>query len=199
MTFPLLILAANVILSIACFNNQELFYKLDFQPYEIIRKKEWYRFITHAFLHADFTHLAVNMYVLYFFGEAVYEAFIYFFQDQGLVFFLVLYLGGILFSAIPGFAKNRENYAYHAVGASGAVSAVVYAFIVMFPFNKMSLLFIPINFPAWVFGIGYLALEIYLDKNSKSNIAHSAHYFGGIYGLILTVLLHPEFVLKYFM
>jgi membrane associated rhomboid family serine protease len=82
--------------------------------------------------------------------------------------------------------------------ASGAVSAVVYAFIVMFPFNKMSLLFIPIEFPAWVFGIGYLALEIYLDKNSKSNIAHSAHYFGGIYGLILTILLHPEFVLKYF-
>ena len=102
MTFPLLILAANVILSIACFNNQELFYKLDFQPYEILRKKEWYRFITHAFMHADYTHLAVNMYVLYFFGESVYEAYTYYFQDQGLVFFVLLYFGGILFSSIPG-------------------------------------------------------------------------------------------------
>ncbi|MDP4662263.1 MAG: rhomboid family intramembrane serine protease [Salibacteraceae bacterium] len=198
MTFPLIILAANVLLSVTCFYNRDLFYKLDFQPYEIDRKNEWYRFITHAFLHADFTHLAVNMYVLYYFGNSVFEAYDYYFQGNGLIYFGLLYLGGILFSAIPGYTQNRSNYAYHAVGASGAVSAVVYAFIVMFPFAEMNLMFIPIDFPAWVFGIGYLALEIYLDKNSKSNIAHSAHYFGGIYGLLLTIFLHPEFILKYF-
>lgn len=198
MTITIILIALNAIVSLACFSNRELFYKLDFQPYSIEKNKEWHRFITHAFVHADFTHLLVNMYVLYNFGDTVLSAFGYYLGSKGTFYFTLLYLGGILFSTIPGYARNRDNYHYHGVGASGAVSAVVYAFIVMFPTQSLRFIFIPIDIPAWLFGLGYLVLEYYLDKNSKSHIAHSAHYFGALFGAILTFALHPDFILKYF-
>lgn len=197
MTIPMILIALNVVVSLLCFSNRDLFFKLDFQPYSIVRNKEWHRFVTHAFVHADFTHLLVNMYVLYNFSNTVYDAYGYYLGPKGTFYFSLLYLGGILFSTIPGFARHRENYSYHGVGASGAVSAVVYAFIVMFPTQSLRFILIPIDIPAWVFGIGYLILEYYLDKNSKSHIAHSAHYFGALFGVIMTVAINPDFVLKY--
>ncbi|MBT3648091.1 MAG: rhomboid family intramembrane serine protease [Flavobacteriales bacterium] len=197
MSFTLFIVLANALVSITALNNRDLFLKLDFQPYLIQRNNQWYRFISHAFVHADWGHLAVNMYVLYQFGKLVETYYEQLFPGMWQVYFVLLYLGGILFSTIPGYARNKENFNYHGVGASGAVSAVVFSFILMEPMAPLGIIFIPISMPAIVFGLLYLALEVYLDRNRKSNIAHSAHYFGGLFGVVFTVLIEPELVLQY--
>ena len=190
MTLSLLLLAANVLISITCFRNRELFFKLDFQPYMVVRNNQWYRFISHAFVHADGYHLVVNMYVLYAFGKLVESGFAEHFGQMAVPYFVLLYVGGILFSSIPGFVRNRENYNYHGVGASGAVSAIVFAFILMEPFAPLSLIFIPF------FGL-YLVYEVYMDRNRQSNIAHSAHYFGAIFGIVFTAAMKPDLILQY--
>ena len=197
MSFTLFIVLANALVSITALNNRDLFLKLDFQPYLIQRNNQWYRFISHAFVHADWGHLSVNMYVLYQFGKLVETYYEQLFPGMWQVYFVLLYLGGILFSTIPGYARNKENFNYHGVGASGAVSAVVFSFILMEPMAPLGIIFIPISMPAIVFGLLYLALEVYLDRNRKSNIAHSAHYFGGLFGVVFTVLIEPELVLQY--
>jgi membrane associated rhomboid family serine protease len=198
MTITLFILVGCVLASVSAFNNRDIFMKLDFQPYMIDRHKQWYRFLSHAFIHADWGHLVVNMFVLYQFGRMVEWQFEMLFPGKWPVYFVVLYLGGILFSSIPGYVRNRENYAYHGVGASGAVSAVVYAFILIEPTAPLGIILIPIHLPAWIFGLLYLGVEYYLDKNSNSRIAHSAHYFGAIYGLIFTFVLEPQLLLRFF-
>lgn len=198
MSITLILLILCVLLSVSAFNNRTLFFRLDFQPYMIDQKKEWYRFMSHAFIHADWGHLVINMFVLYQFGKFVEGSFAALFPDKWILYYLLLYVGGILFATLPGYARNRNNYAYHGVGASGAVSAVVYAFILIEPTAPLGILFIPISLPAWVFGLLYLGLEYYLDKNSKSHIAHSAHYFGAIYGVVLTFILEPQLLLRFF-
>lgn len=199
MSITFFILIANLIVSITAFQNREFFFKVDFQPYMIERKKQWYRFITHAFTHADGFHLIVNMYVFYTFGKTVEAQFEMLFGGRWIAYFLLLYLGGILFSTIPGYARNRNNYNYHAVGASGAVSAVVFAYILINPMNKLGLIFIPgLGIPAILFGLLYLVYEIYMDRNRKGPIAHSAHYFGAIFGLVYTAMLKPELILRFF-
>ncbi|NQV52433.1 MAG: rhomboid family intramembrane serine protease [Flavobacteriales bacterium] len=198
MSITLVILVACVLASVSAFNNRDIFFKLDFQPYMIDQRKQWYRFISHAFIHADWGHLVINMFVLYQFGKFVEGAFAALFPDKWVLYFLMLYVGGILFSTIPGYARNRKNYAYHGVGASGAVSAIVYAFILIDPMAPLGIFLIPFHIPAWIFGLLYLALEYYLDKNSKSHIAHSAHYFGAVFGLVFTFILEPQLLLRFF-
>ncbi len=199
MTITLILVIATVAISIPAFSNQELFYKLDLQPYMIQARKEYHRFITHAFLHADWGHLGINMYVLFTFGRLVEDGFSYHFGDRWMLYFSMLYLGGILFSTLPGFSRNKNNPSYHAVGASGAVSAIVYSFILMEPFQPLGLIIFPfLKLPAFVFGLLYLAAEVYLDRQGGSRIAHSAHYFGGIFGLIFTFILKPDFLFRIF-
>lgn len=199
MSITLLLIIATVALSVPAFNNQGLFYKLDLDAYQIHHRKEYHRFLSHAFLHADWGHLAVNMYVLYAFGRMVEDHFQYYFHGRWVLYYSMLYLGGILFSALPGFSRNKDNPSYHAVGASGAVSAIVFAFILIEPFGKLGLLLFPFfKLPAYAFGLIYLAAEIYLDRRGGSRIAHSAHYFGAIFGLILTFILKPDFLFRIF-
>lgn len=191
------ILIANIIVSVSCFQNRNLFFKLDFQPYLVKNKREWYRFITHAFVHADGFHLIVNMYVLYTFGKIVEYQYAQLFGSMWIEHFCILYLGGILFSTIPGYARNRDNYTYHGVGASGAVSALVFSFVLINPFESLSLVFLPFfGLPAWAFGLLYLIYEIYMDRNKKSPIAHSAHYFGAIFGVVFTAAMEPQLILR---
>lgn len=194
MSISLFILLANVLVSISALYNRDLFYKLDFQPYLIEEKKQWYRFVSHAFVHANWPHLIVNMWVLYLLGKDVEIGFRVQFGAQWIPYYLMLYFGGLLFSTIPGYARNRGNYHYHAVGASGAVSAIVFAYILLWPTSKLGFFFLP-SMPAIVFGAIYLALEIYMDRNRNSNIAHSAHYFGAIFGVVFTLALKPSLAL----
>ena len=198
MSMTLVILAACVLLSVACFNNRELFFKLDFQPYQIEQRREWYRFISHAFIHADWGHLVINMFVLYQFGRMVEFFYADLFYEKWPLYFGMLYLGGILFSTLPAYARHRSNYTYHGVGASGAVSAVVYAFILFEPMAPLGIIFIPIRIPAWIFGLLYLGVEYYLDRNSKSHIAHSAHFMGAVFGAVFTFILEPQLLFRFF-
>ena len=132
------------------------------------------------------------MYVLYAFGLNV-EAFFGSMNQIGVLYFVLLYLGGMVFATLPSIVKNRENPSYRSLGASGAVSAIVFAFIVLAPTAGMGLIFLPgISIPAFIFGILYLVAENYMSKKGNTNIAHEAHIAGAIFGLIFLAFFDFE-------
>lgn len=185
LSITLIIVAINVIVSLSAFNNQILKEQLIFSPYIVKHKKEWWRFITHAFIHADYLHLFFNMYVLYNFGELIENTLIYLYGNtSGSLYYIAMYLGGILFATIPSMRKHSDNIYYKSLGASGAVSSVLFAFIIFYPLQKLSLLFIPIGIPAFIFGALYIAFETYSNKKGRTNIAHDAHIAGAIFGVL---------------
>jgi membrane associated rhomboid family serine protease len=179
------------------FSDRILFAKLSFSPYEVKNSGQWYRAFSHAFIHADFTHLAMNMFVLWQFGEVLEKEFGYHFHEKGTLYFSVLYLGGILFATIISYSRHQNNPSYHSVGASGAVSAVVFSCIIMKPDMNLALFLFPIPIPGFIFGLLYMTAEIILDKRAKFNIAHDAHIMGALFGIIFTCLLDIE-ILKNF-
>jgi len=132
------------------------------------------------------------MFVFYSFGRLVSAYFEIVFAGKDIFYFLLLYFGGLLISAAPAFGKHKDNIYYNSVGASGAVSAIVFSSIVFDPMNKIYLFFIPIGIPAIIFGVLYLIYSAYMDKKAKDNIGHDAHFWGGIYGFVLTVALKPD-------
>lgn len=182
-----LLIAITCIVSFLAFNNQHLLDKLIFYPPAISQRREWYRFFTCGFIHADIGHLFFNMFTLFIFGreiESVFKA--VFGNGMGAAIYLFLYLGALFFCLLPTYNKNRENYHYRSLGASGAISAVVFAYMLINPMSYMGIIFIPLFMPAFLFGFIYIAISYYLDKKQAGNINHSAHLFGGFYGLIFT-------------
>ncbi len=191
MMFTYIIIAITVVVSYAAFSNATLMAKLQFNAAEIINRKEYYRLISHAFVHANWSHLIVNMLVLFFFGRAIEAYFNLFFGQRAVAYFLLLYIGGILFSNAWALIKHRNNYYYNAVGASGAVSAVLFCFIFFDPWEKLYFMFfIPI--PGIIFAIGYLVYSYYQGKKKTDNVAHDAHFLGAVFGFILPIILNPE-------
>lgn len=209
LSVTLVIVLATGIISFQAFSKRDLFYKLLFSPYQVKHSKQWYRFLTCGLVHAHWPHLLVNMFVLYSFAaiqldpyggkhglEADFMA--RFGAVKGLVFFVTLYIGGLLFSSLPALKKHGDNVTYNAVGASGAVSAVLYSAIVLNPFSELGLLILPgIRFPAILFGVLYLAYEWYMDKRSKDNVAHDAHFWGAIFGVTFTLLIDPQVAVEF--
>jgi membrane associated rhomboid family serine protease len=119
-------------------------------------------------------------------------------EGNGALLFIALYIGGVIFSSLPSYRKHLDNPSYNAIGASGATSAVLFAYVLMSPFQKLSLLFLPgIDFYAWIFGLLYLAYEYYMDKRSTDNVAHDAHFYGALYGILFTAALDPQLVLNF--
>jgi membrane associated rhomboid family serine protease len=190
------IIITTVLVSYVCFQNRDAMFRLHFSPDRINRHSEYYRFITYGFVHADWAHLIINMFVLYSFGSFVID-----FSGQvfryPLLFFSGLYFGAIIMSTIFSFFKHRNNYAYASVGASGAVSAIVFTSILFYPFGSIRMFLIPIDIPAWVFGFLYLIYSAVMAKRGKDNIGHDAHFFGALYGLAFPVILEPR-LLDYF-
>ena len=193
-----LILIATVIVSIMAFGNAELFNKLVFNAYNIKHRKESWRFVSYALVHSGWLHLLVNMWVLYSFGNNVEHTFLYMYGVKGRIYYLLLYAGGILFSTLYDYGKNKDNPYYNAVGASGAVSAVVFASILMYPNSGIYLFPIPFALPAWIFGLLYLAYSAYMAKNSRDNIGHTAHFWGAIFGIVFTVIAVPHVISNFF-
>lgn len=190
-----IIIGITCLVSIPAFQNRELFSRMLFSPTIIRSNKEWYRFITHALLHADFLHLAMNMYVLYMFGTMVEEIFIgEFGTTKGETYFFLLYLTAIVASAMPSYENHKNDYYYNAVGASGAVSAVVFAAILLNPWMKLGLIFIPIPIPAPIFGVLYLAYCRYASSRAQDNVAHDVHYWGSLFGALFTMIVLPSTV-----
>lgn len=189
-TITTVIIGITGLVSIQCFSNRELFAKLLFSPYLVKHKKQWYRLFSHGFVHADWMHLIVNMYVLYMFGRFVEYSFAREYGPvTGGVYYILLYLGGLAFASLPSIKKHSDNHYYTSIGASGAVASALFSVILMFPTIEITLLFLPIPMPAFIFGGLYLLFEWYMDKKSTDNVAHDAHFWGAIFGLVFTMTI----------
>lgn len=192
MAITLVIIAITAIVSILAFSRRDIYRRLAFNAYDIKHFRNGYRFVSYALVHADWIHLLINMLVLYSFGSVVEMYYNMVWGAKGLFYYLLLYAGGIVFSTTPAFAKHKDDYSYTAVGASGAVSAVVFASIIFDPLNKIYLFMIPIGIPAVVFGLLYLAYSWYMAKKNIDNIGHDVHFWGAIFGLVFTIALKPS-------
>ena len=192
MSVTLIIVIITTAVSLGTMNNRDLFTKLLYSPYQVYHRKEYYRLFTHALLHAGWLHLFVNMYVLYIFGVKAEDSFSYYRFANGWYLYTLLYLGGVFFATLPALRKHKDNFMYSSVGASGAVSAVLFACIAFDPTMPIIFIFLPIPIPAVLFGILYLAYEAYMDKRSVDYVAHDAHYYGALFGALYTFLSIPE-------
>jgi membrane associated rhomboid family serine protease len=190
------IVGLTVLVSVLAFGNKRLFAELLFEPFVIKARGQWHRFITHAFIHANWPHLLVNMIVLYGFGKHVEGEFALTYAAPELAL-AVLYTGGVLFSALPGYRRHLLDPDYRAVGASGAVSAVLFAYVMMTPANRISFLFYREGLPAWVFGLLYLFYSWYMDKRNEDNVAHDAHFYGAVFGILFMVISDPGCVARF--
>jgi len=189
-----LIIATTVIVSVIAFQRRDIFDQLKFNAYIIKSHKKYHRFLSYGLVHADWMHLIINMFVLYSFGDIVLQFFDYYFGFKGNVYFLLLYVGGLGFSTLYDFGKHKDDPYYNAIGASGAVAAVVFSSILLYPAGKIFFFFIPIGIPAPLFGVLYLAYSVYMGKKGTDNIGHTAHFFGAVFGLIFTIAIKPEFL-----
>ncbi|MFC4232873.1 rhomboid family intramembrane serine protease [Parasediminibacterium paludis] len=184
----LIIIIITCLISFAAFQKEAVLDGLIFYPPAINNQKQWYRFITCGFIHADFMHLAFNMYSLWMFGGAVEDAFTRIYGNMGEAYYILLYLSSLVACLMPTYAKNIDNYYYRSLGASGAVSAIVFTYIFIDPAEKMALLILPIPLPAFLFGAIYLGVSAYLAKKGTSHINHSAHLWGAIYGIVFLIV-----------
>lgn len=185
-----LIIGITVIVSFICFNRSDLVNRLSFNSYAILKRHEWYRIITHGFVHADMTHLLVNMFTFWSFGTYIESLFKTMGIGGGEWGFIGLYFGGMIFSSLYDLIKHRDNMYYQSIGASGAVSAVLFSYILFDPW-EIILLFAIIPVPGILFGVLYLVYCQYMSKKSSDNINHNAHFYGALYGLVFPVLLQP--------
>ena len=184
-----IIIGITAVISYMCFNNQELFYKLAFNPYRTIKNNEWHRLITHGFVHADTTHLLVNMFTFWSFGTYIEQGFeVLGFGTSG---FLGLYFGGMIVASLYDLIKHKNDPYYNSVGASGAISAVLFNSIFFNPFGTI-LLFAIIPIPGILFGPLYLVYCQYMNKKGGGNVNHNAHFYGAVYGIIYPLLLEPK-------
>lgn len=186
-----IIIGITAVVSYLAFQSPALMDKLQFNAASIVHRKQYYRIISHAFVHVGWTHLLVNMLVLYFFGPHVEQYFGYFFGNKATLFFLLLYIGGIVVSNAWSLIKHQNDYYYNAVGASGAVSSVLFTFIFLNPW-EMLYLFAIIPIPGIVFAIGYLIYSYQMGKRKADNVAHDAHFLGAVYGFIFPIILKPD-------
>ncbi len=187
-TVTIVILAITCIVSFTAFSNEKIMEDLIFYPPAVTNRNQWYRFITSGFIHADIMHLAFNMYSFYLFGRMVEEAFIQIFGNKGKLLYIFLYMIALVVCLLPTYLNNKDNYHYRSLGASGAVSAVIFAGIFIFPTMKMGLFLIPVMVPGFVFGPIFLLLSAYLAKRGQGNINHSAHIWGGVFGIIFLII-----------
>ena len=182
------------LVSYQAFQDSTLRYKLIFNPYQVKHSGEWYRFVTHGFIHADWNHLIFNMLSFYFFAPIVEQYFKGIWGPVlGSVYFVLLFVGAMVVSSLKSYIQHQNNHYYNSLGASGGVSAVIFAAILFMPTMKMSLILIPIPITAYIFGALYLVYSHYMAKKGIDNIGHDAHFWGAVYGFIFPILLEPAF------
>lgn len=179
------------------FKDEVLRSKLIFNPYLVFAKKEWFRLISHGFIHADTSHAFFNLFALWMFGSNVEGYFDSYFGGKATLYFLLLYVGGIVAASLVSLEKHKNNPYYNALGASGAVSAVVFSAILMEPKMQMGLIFFPVMIDGWIFGILYLAYSSYMSKKGADNIGHDAHLWGAVYGFLITLVFRPQFLTEF--
>ena len=193
----ILLIVITSLISVISFNRRELFDKLQLNPYAVYHKKEWYRIISHGFLHADWVHLFINMFVLFSFGSSVENIFKQL-AASGVIksptlSYVLLYFISMIFATLTTIKKQKDNHWYNSVGASGAVSAVVFTSIFFQPLAKLYF-YAVIPIPGIVFGVLYLAYSHYMSKRGGDNINHDAHFIGAVFGFLFPLILDPKLI-----
>jgi membrane associated rhomboid family serine protease len=190
-----IIIIINVIISFVAFRDENAFYKLCFWPEKVWHEKEWIRILSGGFLHANMTHLLFNMISFYFFGPFVEYYFMQEFGGAGHTAYIVFYVLAIVVANVPDLYQHKDNPSYRAVGASGAVSAVIFATILFSPLNLIYL-FMFIKMPAFVFGILFLVYSAYMARRQSDNIGHLAHFSGAIFGIVYPLVFQPTLFME---
>ena len=189
-----IIIAITVLVSISAFNNQSLMHRFQYNPYQVYHQKQYYRIFSHALIHADWNHLIFNMLTLFFFGAYVESAFKSLYGMVGILYFILLYVSAILISSLRTLKKHQNDSWYNA---AGAVSAVLFSFILFQPLGKIFIFFIPIGIPAIVFGVAYLVYSAYMAKQNVDNIGHDAHFWGAVYGFIFPLFFDFRLIIYF--
>lgn len=193
----IIIIIVTLIITVIAFYNDEVMSKMMLNPYQVYHKKEWFRMITHGFLHADWTHLIINMIVLYSFGSNVEAWFgklkMAGYIDSVAITYSLLYFGGIIISSLITLFRHRNNRWYNSVGASGAVSAIIFTSIFFNPLDRLYF-FAVIPIPGIIFAILYLLYSSYMSRRSKDNINHDAHLLGALYGFLFPLLIDFDLI-----
>jgi len=189
-TFALI--GVTVLVSWRAFGDRRLLDRLILWPPAIDRQRQYERLLTHGFIHADLTHLVFNMVTLYFFGSKIERAFAPYLGQLG---FLLFYLSAIVVAILPTWSRHRHDPHYRSLGASGGVSAVLFAAVIINPWSMILVAFIPM--PAVVFGVLYIAYSLWMDRRGGDYINHSAHLWGAGYGMVFTVVMEPQVAVRF--
>jgi membrane associated rhomboid family serine protease len=185
-----------VIFSLYCFNDRRAMYKYLFHPYSIYHNKEHYRFLTHAFIHGDFMHLAFNCLALYSFGLILEEGYfpLLFGEKLGKLYYILLFTGGIYAASFTEYFRNKNNTDYTSLGASGAISSIIFCYIMISPLKDIYLFFFPMQ--GWIAGVLLLGVSYYLIRRKRTtdysdNISHESHFWGALFGVAFILILKP--------
>ena len=188
-SLTIVIVAITVLVSWRAFNDRKLLERLILWPPAVERHKQYDRLLTHGFIHADWMHLLFNMITLWSFGAAVERVFSQWITPVGFVLF---YLSAIVVAILPTYLRHRHDPNYRSLGASGGVSAVLFAFILFDPWSTLIIFPIPVPIPAFLFAILYVGYSIWMDRRGGDNVNHSAHLWGAAYGVLFTVAMEPQ-------
>jgi membrane associated rhomboid family serine protease len=181
------LIGITALVSWQAFNNPRLLERLILWPPAIDRHKQYDRLVTHGFIHADMQHLLFNMITLFFFGRAIEPVFV---ERIGVIGFIAFYLSAIVMAILPTYFRHQHDSNYRSLGASGAVSAVLFSYILFAPWNLIFVFFLPV--PAIVYAVAYVGYSIWMDRRGSDNVNHSAHLWGAAYGVMFTLLLEPQ-------
>jgi membrane associated rhomboid family serine protease len=191
-SFTVGIIIVTCLVSFLALNNRKLMDALIFWPPAIQMQNQYYRFVTCGLIHADLMHLFFNMFTLYFFGSALET---YYMGDLGLqhYYFLLLYVLALIVANIPSYFKHRDDYNYRSLGASGAVSAVLFAYILIKPWDSLYL-FGAVPVPAIIYVVLFVGYSVYMSRRGGDNVNHDAHLWGALFGVVFTIIAHPGVV-----
>jgi membrane associated rhomboid family serine protease len=195
MTLSLVIIIITCIISFTAFNRPDEMDKLSMWPYMVKEHNQYYRFITGGLVHADYMHLGFNMLTLWFFGRNIEIIFQQLFGNK--IYFLLFYVLALIVSDIPSYIRHRNNYSYRSIGASGAVSAVVFAAILFQPWATILVFVIPMW--AILYGVLFLGYSVYMSRRGGDGINHDAHFWGAIFGVLFPLVLKWDVVVPVFM
>lgn len=196
-TYIIILVTAAV--SILCFTQRLNVNRLVFNAYQVWHGRQWYRLLSYGLVHGGWSHLIFNMLTLFFFGPVVERYFgAVFGQTTGTILYIVLYVSAIVVSTLGDLFKYRDDYYYNALGASGAVSAILFAAILFEPKMGLYIFFVPIPIPGYIFAPLYLLYCWYMARRNMDNIGHTAHFWGAVYGLVFPLVCEPS-IFSYFL
>lgn len=197
LSLTIIIIVVTVFISFYAWSNGNIYFGMMMNPYEIFKQKQYWRLVTSGFIHSGYVHLGFNMFTFYFFGRVVEQIFkLVVGHSMGSILFILFYVSAIVISDLPTAVKNRHRPGFNSLGASGAVSAVVFSSIIFMPLNDICLYGV-LCIPGFILGFVYVIYSYYQGKKSDDNINHEAHLYGAIYGVVFSVLIYPQSILDF--